>query len=115
MFARPTPGYAEPMSDSHDAETEPGTATSREEGLVATSPPGGPQRQDGAGGPLAGGHDDDTSASPAADASAEEAGGHTIPIDQEQPGGEPAPTGDEATDDEAQEENAETSLDQPSQ
>ena len=55
------------------------------------------------------GHDDDASASPAADESAEEAGGHKIPIDEEQPG--PSENGA----DEVQEENAETSLDQPSQ
>ena len=58
-----------------------------------------------------GGHDDEASASTANDESAEEAGGHTIPIEDEQPdpGSEP---GEGTT---LQEENAETSEDQPSQ
>jgi len=59
-------------------------------------------RDDQPSGERPGGHDDDTSAHPAS-------GGHTIPIDEEQP--------DPKHEDEdgLQEENAETSLDQPSQ
>lgn len=66
-------------------------------------------REDEATGGRPGGHDDDASASEAANESAEEAGGHTIPVDEEQP--DP----DDRGEDELQEENAETSLDQPSQ
>ncbi len=77
------------------------------------SPPGNPMRQDEASGGRPGGHDDDASANPAANESAEEAGGHTIPIDEEQP--DPKSEGHEEDRDELQEENAETSLDQPSQ
>ena len=73
------------------------------------SPPGSPVRQDEPSGGRPGGHDDEASASEANDASAEEAGGHDIPIEDEQP--DPQDDGD----DELQEENAETSLDQPSQ
>jgi hypothetical protein len=73
------------------------------------SPPGSPMRQDEAGGGRPGGHDDDASASQANDESAEEAGGHTIPVEEEQP--DPHTEGE----DDLQEENAETSLDQPSQ
>ena len=99
----------------HDAEQnadiKPGPPNPRAEGADAPSPPGGPQRQDDAGGDRPGGHDDDASASPAADRSAEEAGGHTIPVDEEQPD----PGSEPGDDTEPQEENAETSLDQPSQ
>lgn len=73
------------------------------------SPPGSPVREDEPSGGRPGGHDDDASANPAANQSAEEAGGHTIPIESEQ--SEP-PHEDE---DELQQENAGTSLDQPSQ
>jgi hypothetical protein len=73
------------------------------------SPPGSPMRQDEADVDRSGGHDDDASTSRAADESAEEAGGHTIPLDEEQP--DPSDEGE----DELQEENAGTSLDQPSQ
>jgi hypothetical protein len=66
------------------------------------SPPGSPMREDEPAAERPGGHDDDASAHPAT-------GGHTIPIEDEQP--DPRP--DE--EDELQEENAETSLDQPSQ
>jgi hypothetical protein len=66
------------------------------------TPPGSPMRDDQPSGERPGGHDDDASAHPAS-------GGHTIPIDEEQP--------DPKHEDEdgLQEENAETSLDQPSQ
>jgi hypothetical protein len=73
------------------------------------SPPGSPMRDDQASAARPGGHDDEASASTAADESAEEAGGHTIPLDDEQP--DPDAEGE----DELQEENAETALDQPSQ
>jgi hypothetical protein len=68
-------------------------------------------REDEPAGGRPGGHDDDASASPAADRSAEEAGGHTIPVDEEQPGSAP----EHGDDEDLQEENAGTSLDQPSQ
>ncbi len=73
-----------------------------------TTPPEGPLRQDRAEGGLAGGHDDEVSGGRAANRSAEESGGHTIAIEDEQPGGE-VPRQEQL-----QEENAETSLDQPS-
>lgn len=75
------------------------------------SPPGSPMRQDEPSGGRPGGHDDAASASEANDESAEEAGGHTIPIEDEQP--DPATEPGEGH--ELQEENAETSEDQPSQ
>jgi hypothetical protein len=92
VFVRHPCGYAAGMTDAENA-----------------SPPGSPMRDDEATGNRPGGHDDDVSASTAANESAEEAGGHTIPIEDEQP------DGDEHGEDELQEENAETSLDQPSQ
>jgi hypothetical protein len=76
------------------------------------SPPGNPMRQDEPSGGRPGGHDDEASASTANDESAEEAGGHTIPIEDEQP--DPKDQQSQGEDD-LQEENAETSLDQPSQ
>jgi hypothetical protein len=66
------------------------------------TPPGGPQRQDAPEGGIPGGHDDDASAH-------EGEHGSTIPIEEEQSHPEPE---DEETP--AQQENAETSLDQPS-
>ena len=66
------------------------------------TPPGSPMREDEPTGDRPGGHDDDASANPAT-------GGGTIPIEDEQP--DP----DTEDEDELQEENAETSLDQPSQ
>ena len=68
-------------------------------------------RDDHASGNRPGGHDDDVSGSEAANESAEEAGGHTISIEDEQP----APSSKPGDDEDLQEENAETSLDQPSQ
>jgi hypothetical protein len=85
VFVAPSAGYAGDMSDAEKP-----------------SPPGSPMRDDEASGDRPGGHDDDASAHPAT-------GGHTIPIEDEQP--DPKPEGE----DELQEENAETSLDQPSQ
>ena len=58
-----------------------------------------------------GGHDDEVSGSEAANETASEAGGHTIPLEDEQPDPGSVPGEDE----DLQEENAETSLDQPSQ
>jgi hypothetical protein len=94
VFAHPTEGYAGGMTDAEKP-----------------SPPGSPMRQDEAGGGRPEGHDDDASASSAANESAEEAGGHKIPIDDEQPD----PGSEPGEDEDLQEENAETSLDQPSQ
>jgi hypothetical protein len=80
-------GYAADMSDAEKP-----------------TPPGSPMRDDQPSGDRPGGHDDDASAHPAS-------GGHTIPIDEEQPdpGAEPGEGHD------LQEENAGTSEDQPSQ
>jgi hypothetical protein len=97
-----------------NADTKPGPASPRTEGAEAPTPPGGPLRQDDAGTSRSDGHDDDASANPAANASAEEAGGHTIPLEDEQPGAGEKKGVDEG-EHELQEENAETSLDQPSQ
>ncbi len=58
---------------------------------------------------LAGGHDDEASASPVNDRHAEDVGGGTIPIEDEQR--DPRPE----TGRTLQQENAETSLDQPSE
>ncbi len=75
------------------------------------SPPGNPMREDEPSGSRPGGHDDEASASTANDESAEEAGGHTIPVEDEQPD----PGSEPGEGHELQEENAETSEDQPSQ
>jgi hypothetical protein len=85
VFVGPGAGYAVDMSDAEKP-----------------SPPGSPMREDEASTDRPGGHDDEASANPAT-------GGHTIPIEDEQP--DPQQEGE----DELQEENAETSLDQPSQ
>ena len=105
-----SPSESPEQNAEQNADTKPGPASPRTEGAEAPTPPGGPLRQDDAGADRPGGHDDDASASPAANKSAEDAGGHKIPIDEEQP----APHDDEG-EDELQQENAETSLDQPSQ
>ncbi len=107
-------------------ETKPGPANPHPEGVEAPTPPGSALRQD-ATGPGAGSgshdgghdgeHDDSASANPAANRSAEEAGGGTLDLEDE-PGPEGhQPPGTGAGDDgrDVQEENAETSLDQPSQ
>lgn len=86
------------MSHPH-SENDPGTD--------APTPPGGPQRQDTAGPGLVA--QDEGVGETAADSVEDEHGG-TIPIDQEQPG-----SNDDQAEDSLQEENAETSLDQPSQ
>jgi hypothetical protein len=99
------------MTDSQSPQTKQGPPNPSAEGVEAPSPPGGPLRQDHKGeGHHSGGHDDDASASRANDRHAEEAGGHTIPLEDEQP----HPHADREEDD-VQEENAESSLDQPSE
>ena len=96
------------MSD----ETKPGPANPQPEGEEAATPPGGSLRQDGPAPQVSEGHDDDVSGSPTANKHASESGGHTIDIEDEQPSGNP---GAEDDGDDVQEENAETSLDQPSE
>jgi hypothetical protein len=97
------------MTDSKSQETKPGPPNPQAEGTEAATPPGGPLRQDDKGvGEVHSGHDDDASASRANDKHASESGGHTIPIEDEQ--SHPRPE-----EDDVQEENAETSLDQPSE
>jgi hypothetical protein len=99
------------MTDSQTPESKQGPPNPNAEGLEAPSPPGGPLRQDHTGqGRYAEGHDDEASASRANDRHAEEAGGHTIPIEDEQP--DPHPEREAGA---AQQENAETSLHQPSE
>ena len=129
VFARVQAGYAVHMSDSQPSETKPGPPNPQAEGVEAATPPGGPLRQDdkGVGGGANesnrsqrgdGGHDDDASASRANDKHAEEAGGHTIPLEDEQPGPQRDAQRDPQADHEEsdlQAENAETSLDQPSE
>ena len=96
------------MTAEQNSETKPGPANPAAEGVDAPTPPEGPLRQDHAEGQIAGGHDDEVSASRTANKSASESGGGTIAIEDEQPGGE-APRQEWL-----QEENAETSQDQPS-
>jgi hypothetical protein len=98
------------MTDSQTPETKRGPANPQAEGADATTPPGGPLRQDSPGGGRAGGHDDEASASDTNDKHASESGGHTIPLEDEQ--SHPQPVSEE---DDVQEENAETSQDQPSE
>ncbi len=118
------------MSDAADApeqeaqgETKPGPANPHAEGAEAPTPPGSALRQDATGpgdgteGGSSDGHDDSASANPAANRSAEQAGGGTLDLEDE-PGPEGhQPPGTRSGDDgqDVQEENAETSLDQPSQ
>lgn len=106
MFAWVTVGYADTMSDA--PLTKPGPADPQGLGVDAQTPPGGPQRQDRAEAGLPGGRHDDVSGSPGANKSAAESGGGTIPLEDEQP--DPRPDGAQH----AQQENAGTSLDQPS-
>jgi hypothetical protein len=102
------------MSDS-TPETKPGPANPQAEGVEAASPPGGPLRQDGPTDESSEGHDDDASANPAANKDAEEAGGHKIPMEDEQPDPQShSESGAAQGGDTLQFENAETSLDQPS-
>lgn len=99
------------MTDSSSQETKPGPPNPQAEGPDAVAPPGGPLRQDGKGvGDPHGGHDDDASANQANDKHASEAGGGTIPLEDEQ--SHPRPDSEE---DDVQQENSETSLDQPSE
>ena len=71
------------------------------------TPPGGPQRQDAAGGGL---DHHDTGVDHESRASREDDHGGTIPIEDEQSRPEP-----DQEEDEVEVENAETSLDQPSE
>jgi hypothetical protein len=92
-------------------ETKQGPPNPQAQGPDAAAPPGGPLRQDGkGGGEVHDGHDDDASASSTNDKHASESGGHTIPIEDEQSHPQP-----DAEEDDVQEENAESSLDQPSE
>jgi hypothetical protein len=98
------------MTESQTPETKPGPPNPQAKGSDAATPPGGPLRQDGAEGGLAGGHHDEASASSTNDRHASESGGGTIPLEDEQ--SHPQPDSEE---DAVQEENAETSQDQPSE
>jgi hypothetical protein len=106
-------GTPQDMSDAEqNAETKPGPSNPRSEGADAPSPPGSPMRQDDTSlDEPPGGHDDAVSGSRTANQSASETGGGTIAIEDEQP--DPATEPGEGH--ELQEENAETSEDQPSQ
>ena len=104
-------GYAAAMSDESTSETKPGPANPQPEGEEAATPPGGSLRQDGPAPQAPGGHDDDVSGGRAANKHASESGGHTIDIEDEQP----SSNGSEDDGEDLQEENAETSLDQPSE
>ncbi|MCW2847514.1 MAG: hypothetical protein JWR90_1488 [Marmoricola sp.] len=98
------------MTDAQD-DTKQGPPNPQAQGVESPSPPGGPQRQDDQGmGPSRGGHDDEASASETNDEHASESGGGTIDIEDEQPRPEP-----EREEDDVQEENVESSLDQPSE
>ena len=95
-----------------NADTKPGPPNPRTKGAELPSPPGTPMRQDDTAlGERPGGHDDSVSAAESANESAEEAGGHTIPVEEEQPD----PGSEPGQGHELQEENAGTSEDQPSQ
>ncbi|MCW2822948.1 MAG: hypothetical protein JWR64_2743 [Marmoricola sp.] len=107
-FATLPAGYAVCMDDSQNPATKPGPANPQAEGVDAPTPPEGPLRQDKAEGGLPGGHDDEVSGSRTANKSASESGGGTIDLEDEQP--DP----DTEREERLQEENAETSLDQPS-
>lgn len=85
------------------SDPKPGPANPAAEGIDAPTPPGGPQRQDRAGEGLTG---DDTGTAPPS----QEQHGGTIAVEDEQP--RPTPEPEETP---LQEENAETSLDQPSE
>ena len=95
VFVGPVGGYAASMSDA-ETPTPPGSPMRRDEPNLSEEP---------------GGHDDEVSGSRAANRNASEAGGGTIPVDAEPPG----PDGEPGDDHGLQEENAETSQDQPSQ
>jgi hypothetical protein len=96
------------MTDSESPSTKAGPANPPAEGVEAPTPPRGPQRQDKPEGGIPQGHDDEVSGSRTANRSAEDSGGGTIPIEDEQP--DPGHQREEGQ----QQENAETSLDQPS-
>lgn len=110
-FAYLRVGYAVAMTEGQNDESKQGPSNPHAEGVDAPSPPGGPLRQDGmGGGGLTGGHDDEASASSTNDQHASESGGGTIPLEDEQ--SHPTPASEE---DDVEQENAETSLDQPSE
>lgn len=96
------------MTDEEKADIKQGPANPQAQGVEAPTPPRGPQRQDEAEGELSEGHDDEVSGSKTANKHASESGGGTIALEDEQPG----PQHD--TEEDLQEENAGTSLDQPS-
>ncbi len=73
-----------PEEQEAQGETKPGPANPAPEGLDAPTPPGGPQRQDAAGGSLGGGHGQTGSRTEQSDGQTEEHAG-TIPIEDEQP------------------------------
>lgn len=100
-----------PEEQEAQGETKSGPANPAPGGIDAPTPPGGPQRQDAAGSSIGGGHGETGAGS---DESAETEVGDkagTIPIEDEQPEPGETPGTDEET---LREENAETSLDQPS-
>jgi len=106
-----TSAHEDAQKAEQNADTKPGPPNPRTEGAEAPSPPGTPMRQDSAAlGERPGGHDDSVSAAESANESAEEAGGHTIPVEEEQPD----PGSEPGQGHELQEENAGTSEDQPS-
>jgi hypothetical protein len=93
VFAGVSRGYAAGMTEGQDSSQ--------------TTPPGGPQRQDAAGEGL---DHHDTGVDDESPGSLEDEHGGTIPIEDEQSRAEP-----EGEEDDTQVENAETSLDQPSE
>jgi hypothetical protein len=107
-----TSEHEDAQKAEQNADTKPGPPNPRAEGADAPSPPGSPMRQDDTGlAETPGGHDDDVSAGPTANKSASESGGGTIPVEDEQPPAATSPGEGQ----ELQDENAETSQDQPSQ
>ena len=112
-FARVVGGYAAPMSDETPSP-RPSPARPTPSPRARRRPPRPAARCARTARPrrLPGGHDDDVSGSDTANKHASESGGHTIDLEDEQPDPDTA-AGDDG--DDVQEENAETSLDQPSE
>jgi hypothetical protein len=96
------------MTDSQTSDAHEGLADPQ--GTQSGVPTDGPVQPDGDEGRRSGGHDDEASASSTNDKHASESGGHTIPLEDEQ--SHPEPVQEE---DAVQEENAETSQEQPSE
>lgn len=102
------------------ADLKPGPANPQAEGVAEPTPPGGPQRQDAASSDHRERDDRREGAETSAEGAAE---GSTIPIEDEPSSQSPeAPRSDEISDPQTdpdsegmQEENAESSLDQPSE